>query len=113
MFEKLPGPFGLVRYGVAPDHPEMKSVTPTFCEVASSPRFRYFGNATVRHAVTSANPSIHDMLKAYSGVIMSYGATSDNELHIPGELFPGSHSARHFGNWYNGHPDIPSSDDDL
>lgn len=107
IFEALPCPYGLVRYGVAPDHPEVKTVTNTFDEIAASPRVRYFGNVEIG----DNNSAHHDnhlpltsLIENYSKVVLSYGAHSDHNLNIPGESLKGVVSSRNFVNWYNGHP---------
>lgn len=107
MLETLPTPYGLVRQGVAPDHQDVKSVMATFIEVATQPRFRFFGNISVggqdgEH--TSNAVSIAELKKAYDIVVLAYGASSDRALGIPGEELSGVISARNFVNWYNGHP---------
>jgi adrenodoxin-NADP+ reductase len=107
MIETLPTPYGLVRQGVAPDHQEVKSVMATFVEVATQPRFRFFGNVSVggQDVEHSSNAvSIAELKKAYDIVVLAYGASSDRALGIPGEELSGVISARNFVNWYNGHP---------
>eukprot|EP00624_Nannochloropsis_granulata_P007271 evm.model.NODE_7041_length_21246_cov_21.304998.1 len=101
MIDCLPTPFGLVRTGVAPDHPEVKSVQKDFEKVAEDPRFRFFGNIRVGQDVGMAQ------LRAfYDVVVLAYGASEDRTLGIPGEdTLEGVLSARTFVNWYNGHPD--------
>lgn len=101
MFEKLPVPFGLVRSGVAPDHPKLKSVISQYEEVASNEAFRFFGNVNIGVDIT-----VDELSEAYSAVIIASGAQADRALGIPGEHLSGSHSARSFVNWYNGHPDF-------
>jgi len=101
ILERLPVPFGLVRYGVAPDHPEVKSVESTFAAVAANPAVRFFGNVEVGQAV-----SVSELQAAYDGVILAYGASQDQPLGLKGEgemtnVLP----ARALVNWYNGHPD--------
>ena len=108
MFEKLPVPFGLVRSGVAPDHPKLKSVISQYEEVAMRPGFRFFGNVDVGKDV-----GIDELNQAYSAVIIATGAQADRALGIPGEQLNGSHSARSFVNWYNGHPDYRNETFDL
>lgn len=100
MVEKLPVPFGLVRFGVAPDHPEVKSVQSDFANVASNDHFRFFGNVQVGKDV-----SLMELREWYDVVVLAYGAASDAKLNIPGEHLNGVYSARKFVNWYNGHPD--------
>lgn len=106
MLEKLPMPYGLVRYGVAPDHPEVKNVTETFEKTAQNPRFRYFGNVEVGRDV-----SVRFLLEAYSAVVLGYGADGNRGVLDEVEEYSrlsGVYSAREFVNWYNGHPDYVS-----
>lgn len=102
--DRLPTPFGLVRSGVAPDHPEVKNVTVDFesvaAEFASEGRFRYHGNVCVGEDV-----ELVDLRKSFDAVLLAYGASSDRELGVPGEDLEGVGGARAFVNWYNGHPD--------
>lgn len=100
MFERLPFPFGLVRYGVAPDHQKIKAVTARFTATASLPGFRFFGGVDFGTDVTLADLEAH-----YHQVLFATGAQSDRRLGIPGEDLPGSHAATDFVGWYNGHPD--------
>jgi len=100
MFDKLPAPFGLVRYGVAPDHQEIKRVTKGYEKTAADPRFRFFGNVKLGRDLS------HDDLRAhYDQVLYAVGAQSDRSMGIPGEELPGSFSATEFVAWYNGHPE--------
>ncbi|KAF2450337.1 NADPH:adrenodoxin oxidoreductase mitochondrial precursor [Karstenula rhodostoma CBS 690.94] len=99
MYEKLPVPYGLVRFGVAPDHPEVKNCQDTFEEVAASPRFNYIGNVEIGKTLALA-----DMKPHYDAILFAYGASEDRKLGIPGEDLPGVYSAREFVGWYNGHP---------
>ena len=99
LFDRLPTPFGLVRGGVAPDHPKIKSVTRIYEKVAAHPRFRFFGNVAVGHDLTADELSSH-----YHAVLWAVGAESDRSLGIPGEGLAGSHTATEFVGWYNGHP---------
>jgi len=101
MFDKLPVPFGLVRYGVAPDHQKIKNVTKVFEKTASNPKFSFFGNVTV-----GKNISVFELNKFYDAVIFAYGAESDRQLGINGEDLVGSYTATEFVAWYNGHPDF-------
>ena len=99
-------PWGLVRAGVAPDHPKIKSVTRVYEKTAAQPGFRFHGNVEIGTDVT------HDELAAaYHAVLYAVGAPIDRRLGIPGEDLPGSHAATEFVAWYNGHPDYadPSS----
>jgi adrenodoxin-NADP+ reductase len=108
MFEKLPTPYGLVRFGVAPDHPEVKTVEETFTQVAESGRVRLFANVEVgdRNDSTPDLISIEDLQRSYSALVFAYGASSDMALRVPGEDLGGVISSRSFVNWYNGHPDF-------
>jgi adrenodoxin-NADP+ reductase len=99
MYEQLPVPYGLVRFGVAPDHPEVKNCQSTFEEVALSPRFNYIGNVRVGHDIQLSQLKPH-----YDAMLFSYGASEDRKLGIPGEDLPGVFSAREFVGWYNGLP---------
>ena len=100
LIERLPTPWGLVRLGVAPDHPKIKSVSRAFERIAERPGFRFFGNVEVGRDVTHT-----DLLELYDAVIYSVGAQTDRRMGIPGEDLPGSWSATDFVAWYNGHPD--------
>ncbi|CAG5135645.1 unnamed protein product [Candidula unifasciata] len=99
IYEKLPVPFGLVRFGVAPDHPEVKNVIHTFTNTAKNERCNFFGNVEVGRDV-----SLKDLRDAYSAVILCYGASANRTLGIPGEDLPNVISARSFVGWYNGVP---------
>ncbi|KAI4948569.1 hypothetical protein J4E91_005994 [Alternaria rosae] len=108
MYEQLPVPYGLVRYGVAPDHPEVKNCQDTFEEVAQSPRFNYIGNVRVGHDIELAKMKPH-----YDAILFSYGASEDRQLGIPGEDSPGVYSARSFVGWYNALPQFRSLEPNL
>jgi ferredoxin/flavodoxin---NADP+ reductase len=108
MIERLPTPWGLVRSGVAPDHPKIKSVTRIYEKTAAHPRFRFFGNVALGEHV-----SREDLLAHYHAVIYATGSPSDRPLGIPGEDLPGSHAATEFVGWYNGHPDHTDMEVDL
>jgi ferredoxin--NADP+ reductase len=108
MLERLPTPWGLVRLGVAPDHPKLKSVSRAFERIAEKPGFRFFGNVEV-----GKDLSHHDLLQLYDAVIYAFGAQTDKRLGIPGEDLPGSWSATEFVAWYNGHPDYQELPFDL
>ena len=100
MIERLPTPWGLVRLGVAPDHPQLKTVSRAFEKIAARPGFRFFGNVEVGRDVT------HDELAAlYGAVLYAVGSQTDRRLGIPGEDLPGSWAATELVAWYNGHPD--------
>lgn len=100
LFERLPTPYGLVRFGVAPDHEKIKAVTRSFDKVAARPGFRYFGNVEVGRVVT-----LDELRQHYHAVAFTTGAQSDRRMGIPGEDLRGSHPATEFVAWYNGHPD--------
>ncbi|XP_048674013.1 NADPH:adrenodoxin oxidoreductase, mitochondrial isoform X2 [Caretta caretta] len=100
IYEKLPVPFGLVRFGVAPDHPEVKNVINTFTQTAHSDRCSYYGNVTIGKDVT-----VKELQRAYHAVVLSYGAEDNRILGIPGENLSGVYSARAFVGWYNGLPE--------
>jgi len=108
MFERLPTPFGLVRGGVAPDHPKIKTVTRAFERTAQHERFRFFGNVTFGHDLTHGDIAAH-----YHAVIYATGAQTDRRLGIPGEDLRNSHAATEFVAWYNGHPDYAHLSFDL
>jgi ferredoxin--NADP+ reductase len=108
MLERLPTPWGLVRSGVAPDHPKIKSVTRVYEKTAAHPRFRYFGNVTFGEHV-----SREDLLEHYHAIVYATGSPLDRPLGIPGEDLPGSHAATEFVGWYNGHPDHTGLEVDL
>jgi len=108
MFERLPTPWGLVRSGVAPDHPKIKSVTRIYEKTAVHPRFRFFGNINFGEHV-----SREDLLAHYHAIIYATGSPSDRPLGVPGEELPGSHAATEFVGWYNGHPDHTHLEFDL
>ncbi|GFR74773.1 NADPH:adrenodoxin oxidoreductase, mitochondrial [Elysia marginata] len=99
IYEKLPVPFGLVRFGVAPDHPEVKNVINTFTTTAHNERCNFFGNVELGKDV-----SLQDLREAYTAVVLCYGAAEDRQLGIPGEDLPNVLSARSFVGWYNGLP---------
>lgn len=108
MYEQLPVPYGLVRFGVAPDHPEVKNCQDTFEEVAQSPRFNYIGNVRVGHDIELSKMKPH-----YDAMLFSYGADEDRRLGIPGEDLKGVFSARAFVGWYNGLPQFQNLQPDL
>jgi ferredoxin/flavodoxin---NADP+ reductase len=108
MIERLPTPWGLVRLGVAPDHPKLKSVSRAFERIALKPGFRFLGNVEVGRDLTHA-----DLVKVYDAVIYAFGAQTDKRLGIPGEDLPGSWSATEFVAWYNGHPDYQELEFEL
>src|SRR2546428_3128 len=99
MLERLPTPWGLVRSGVAPDHPKIKSVSRVYEKTAAHPRFRYFGNVTLGEDI-----SREDLLAHYHAVVYATGSALDRPLGIPGEDLLGSHAATEVVGWDNGHP---------
>ena len=108
MLEMLPTPWGLVRSGVAPDHPKIKSISKQFEKTAQDPRFRFFGNISVgEHVQTS------ELAERYDAVVYAVGAQSDRALNIPGEELAGSIAAVDFVGWYNAHPKFEEATPDL
>lgn len=108
LFDRLPTPYGLVRYGVAPDHQKIKNVTAIFDKVADSPRFHYYGNVDVGGSL-----SVEELKRHYHAVMFTVGAQADRRLGVPGEDLAGSHPATSFVAWYNGHPDFRHCQFDL
>jgi ferredoxin/flavodoxin---NADP+ reductase len=100
MIERLPTPWGLVRLGVAPDHPKLKTVSRAFERIADQPGFRFLGNVEIGRDLT-----YEDLARLYDAVIYAVGAQTDRRLGIPGEDLPGSWAATELVAWYNGHPD--------
>jgi ferredoxin--NADP+ reductase len=108
VFDRLPTPWGLVRGGVAPDHPNIKAVSRVYEKTAQHPEFRFFGNVELGRDVTR-----EELLERYHAVIYAVGAQIDRQMGIPGEDLPGSRSATEFVAWYNGHPDYCELEFDL
>jgi ferredoxin--NADP+ reductase len=108
MYERLATPWGLVRFGVAPDHPKIKSVSSVYAETAAHESFRFFGNVEVGKDVTR-----EELVERYDAVIYAVGTPGDRALGIPGEDLPGSEAAVDFVGWYNGHPDYAGRTFDL
>jgi ferredoxin--NADP+ reductase len=108
MFDRLPTPWGLVRGGVAPDHPNIKAVSRVYEKTAQHPEFRFFGNVELGRDVAR-----EDLTSRYHAVIYAVGAQIDRQMGIPGEDLPGSRSATEFVAWYNGHPDYCDLEFDL
>ena len=108
VIERLPAPFGLVRYGVAPDHPKLKEAIFAYQGIARLPRFALLGNVTVGRDVT-----VDELRALYHAVVFACGAESDRRLGVPGEDLAGSHTATEFVAWYNGHPDYRDRRFDL
>ncbi|HEY5319907.1 MAG TPA: FAD-dependent oxidoreductase [Galbitalea sp.] len=102
LFEQLPAPYGLVRYGVAPDHPRIKGIITALRDVLDTGRIRLFGNVLYGRDIT-----LDDLKHHYNAVIFSTGAVRDAGLAIPGLDLAGSYGAADFVSWYDGHPDVP------
>jgi ferredoxin--NADP+ reductase len=102
VIERLPCPFGLVRYGVAPDHPKIASISLALAKILQHPAVRFLGNVEVGAQIT-----LEDLHRHYDAVLFASGASIDRRLAIPGEDLPGSFSATDFVAWYAGHPDAP------
>jgi ferredoxin--NADP+ reductase len=108
MIERLPTPWGLVRLGVAPDHPQLKTVSRAFEKIAARPGFRFLGNVEVGRDVTH-----EELASRYDAVVYAVGSQTDRRLGIPGEDLPGSWAATELVAWYNGHPDFQHLEFDL
>jgi ferredoxin--NADP+ reductase len=108
LLERLPTPWGLVRLGVAPDHPKLKTVSRAFERIAEQPGFRFLGNVEVGRDLHHA-----DLARLYDAVVYAVGAQTDRRLGIPGEDLSGSWAATEFVAWYNGHPDYQQVEFDL
>ena len=108
LIERLPTPWGLVRLGVAPDHPNIKAVSRAFEKIAARPGFRFLGNVEVGRDLVH-----EDLVRLYDAVVYAVGAQSDRRMGIPGEDLPGSWPATAFVAWYNGHPDFQELAFDL
>jgi ferredoxin/flavodoxin---NADP+ reductase len=108
LFDRLPTPFGLVRGGVAPDHPKIKSVIRVYEKTAAREGFRFFGNVKVGHDI-----EVEDLERLYHAVVYTVGCETDRQLGVPGEDLPGSHAATAFVGWYNAHPDYADDEFDL
>ena len=108
LIERLPTPWGLVRLGVAPDHPNIKAVSRAFEKIATRPGFRFLGNVEVGRDVAHG-----ELMSLYDAVVYANGAQTDRRLEIPGEDLPGSWAATELVAWYNGHPDFQDVSFDL
>ncbi|MBT7953290.1 MAG: NADP oxidoreductase [Gammaproteobacteria bacterium] len=108
MLERLPVPYGLVRSGVAPDHPKLKQAIKVYARIAESPRFKLLANVKV-----GLDLSVAELTESHHAVIFANGAETDRKLGVPGEDIPGSHTATEFVGWYNGHPDYRDKVFDL
>ena len=104
VLDRLPAPYGLVRYGVAPDHPRIKEIIKAMRRVLASDRIRFFGNVEY-----GTDLKLSDLQSCYDAVIFATGAMADRPLDVPGVDLPGSHGAADFVSWYAGHPDAPST----
>ncbi|MDN3310396.1 FAD-dependent oxidoreductase [Microbacterium oryzae] len=102
LLESLPAPYGLIRYGVAPDHPRIKGIVNSLHEMLDSGRIRFIGNVEVGRDV-----SLDELQERYHAVILATGAIRDAALGIPGIEKTGSHGAADFVAWFDGHPDVP------
>jgi len=108
LYDRLPTPYGLVRSGVAPDHPKIKSVTKAYDKTSQHERFRFFGHVELGSDVTR-----RQLLDHYHVVCYTIGTSTDKRLGIPGEELNGSHAATEFVAWHNGHPDHCGLEVDL
>ena len=104
LFDLLPAPYGLVRYGVAPDHPRIKGIIRALYEVLDRGDIRFFGNVKYGTDIT-----LDDLKNHYNAVIFATGAIADASLNIPGADLDGSYGAADFVNWYDAHPDFPTT----
>ena len=111
LFESLPAPYGLIRYGVAPDHPRIKGIVGSLHEMLDRPSsdpaadrrtIRFLGNIEIGRDVT-----LDQLRSRYHAVVLATGAIRDARLDIPGVELPGSHGAADFVSWFDGHPDVP------
>ena len=100
LFDRLPTPYGLVRGGVAPDHPKIKSVIRVYEKTAAREGFRFFGNVKIGHDI-----EVEELEGLYHAIVYTVGCETDRALGVPGEDLPGSHAATAFVGWYNAHPD--------
>src|SRR5688572_25537710 len=108
VIDSLPAPFGLVRYGVAPDHPKIKNIIARYEKTAAHASFAFLGNVTVGEDI-----SVDEMRRFYDAIVFANGAQTDRRLGVPGEHLPGSYTATEFVAWYNGHPDYQDREFDL
>jgi ferredoxin--NADP+ reductase len=103
LFESLPAPYGLIRYGVAPDHPRIKGIVNSLHEMLDAGTTRFIGNVEVGRDI-----SLDELQERYDAVILATGAIRDAALDIPGIDLPGSYGAADFVAWFDGHPDVPT-----
>ncbi|MFI9361406.1 FAD-dependent oxidoreductase [Kitasatospora sp. NPDC053057] len=104
LFERMPAPFGLIRYGVAPDHPRIKGIVTALHQVLDKPQVRLFGNVDY-----PSDLALDDLHRYYDAVVFATGAMADRALDLPGIELDGSYGAADFVSWYDGHPDVPRS----
>jgi len=109
LFERLPAPYGLLRYGVAPDHPKIRGISVAYDRIADDPRVRFLGNVPVGEG----GVAVDELLAHYDQVVFATGCETDRHLGVPGEELAGSHPATAFVAWYNGHPDFVALPVDL
>jgi ferredoxin--NADP+ reductase len=109
LFDRLPAPYGLVRYGVAPDHQKIKSVIKAYEKIAMHPRVRFLGNVRV----CEGDLTVDDLLEHYDQIVFTVGCETDRRLGVAGEDMIGSHAATSFVAWYNGHPSFVDYSVDL
>src|SRR5436305_2666635 len=102
LFERMPAPFGMIRYGVAPDHPRMKGIITALHQVLDKPAVRLLGN--VEYGV---DIKLEDLQRFYDAVVFTTGAEKDRDLDIPGIELPGSFGGADYVSWFDGHPDVP------
>ncbi|MFX0578475.1 FAD-dependent oxidoreductase [Nocardia nepalensis] len=102
LFERMPAPFGLLRYGVAPDHPRIKAIVASLHKILDKPQIRLLGNVDVGVDIT-----VEELRGFYDAVVFASGANADRVLGIPGIELEGSYGAADFVSWYDGHPDVP------
>lgn len=107
LFERHPAPFGLIRYGVAPDHPRIKGIVKALHGVLSRPEIRLLGNVRYGALEDGADLSLADLRRHYDAVIFTTGAEKDRDLPVPGIDLPGSHGGADFVSWFDGHPEVP------
>ncbi len=105
VFEKYPAPFGLIRYGVAPDHYKTRNTSRQFARTLEEEAVGYYGNVDIGNDISMAELKEH-----YDGIVISIGAYNDRKLGIPGEDLPGVYGACAFVGWYNGHPEFRDLD---
>ncbi len=108
VYDRLPAPFGLVRYGVAPDHPKIRGITARYEKTAARDGFAFFGNVDVGRDI-----DLDTLRRFYDAVVLATGAQTDRRLNIPGEDLRASYTATEFVAWYNGHPDFVDRAFDL